>query len=120
MQNDNNYVIILFVYRNIEIMAKKTSSKHVESDASVERDELALLLQKELNKANKDGRKSSFFLDEDDNPSLITEWVSTGSTMLDLAVSNRPHGGLPVGRMVELSGLEGCVTEDTKIKVIID
>ena len=29
---------------------KKTSSKHVEIDANVERDELALLLQKELNK----------------------------------------------------------------------
>lgn len=86
---------------------KKFSSKHVESDANVERDELALLLQTELNRSNKDGSKVSYFLDEDDNPSLITEWVSTGSTTLDLAVSNRPHGGLPVGRMVELSGLEG-------------
>jgi recombination protein RecA len=86
--------------------AKKVSSKHVESDANVERDELALFLQKELNKSNKDGSKVSYFLDENDNPSQITEWVSTGSTLLDLAVSNIPHGGLPVGRMVELSGLE--------------
>lgn len=86
---------------------KKSSSKHVDSDANIERDELALLLQKELNKSNKDGSKASYFLDEDDNPSLITDWVSTGSTILDLAVSNRAHGGLPVGRMVELSGLEG-------------
>ena len=85
----------------------KKSSKHVELDVNVERDDLALLLQKELNKSNKDGSKVSYFLDEDDNPSQVTEWVSTGSTLLDLAVSNRPHGGLPVGRMVELSGLEG-------------
>lgn len=85
----------------------KKSSKHVESDANIERDELAELLQKELNKSQKDGSKVSFFLDEDDNPTQVVEWISTGSTLLDLAVSNRPHGGLPVGRMVELSGLEG-------------
>lgn len=89
-------------------MAKASkSTKHVEVDANIERDELALLLQKELNKSNKDGSKVSYFLDEDDNPAQVLEWVSTGSTLLDLAVSNRPHGGLPVGRMVELSGLEG-------------
>lgn len=86
---------------------KKNPSKHVESDAEVDRDEMAMLLQKELNKSNKDGSKVSYFLDEDDNPSQVNEWISTGSTLLDLAVSNRPHGGLPVGRMIELSGLEG-------------
>ena len=88
-------------------MAKKSPSKHIDSDANIERDELALLLQKELNKSHKDGSKVSYFLDEDDNPALVNEWVSTGSTLLDLAISNRPHGGLPVSRMVELSGLEG-------------
>lgn len=76
--------------------------KNVELETG-ERDELALVLQKELNK----GGKTSYFLDEDDNPSQVTEWVSTGSTILDLAISNRPHGGLPVSRLVELSGLEG-------------
>jgi len=89
-------------------MATSTKkSKHIDSDANIERDDLALLLQKELNKSNKDGSKVSYFLDEDDNPAQVNEWVSTGSTLLDLAVSNRAHGGLPVGRMVELSGLEG-------------
>jgi len=87
-------------------MPPTKKSKHVESDANVERDDLALLLQRELNKAQKDGTKVSFFLDEDDNPVDVREWVSTGSTLLDLAISNRPHGGFPVGRMVELSGLE--------------
>lgn len=88
--------------------AKKTSSKHIELDSKgVERDELAVLLQKELNKAQKDGSKVAYFLDEEENPWEIVEWVSTGATMLDLAISNRPHGGLPVGKIVELSGLEG-------------
>lgn len=85
-------------------MAIPKKSKHVEVEVSTERDDLALLLQKELNKG---GGKSAFFLDEDDSPTQITEWVSTGSTLLDLAISNRANGGLPVSRMVELSGLEG-------------
>ena len=85
----------------------KSNSKHVEVETNVERDDLALLLQTALNKANKDGGKVSYFLDEDDNPSQVNEWVSTGSSLLDLSISNRPHGGLPVGRIVELSGLEG-------------
>ena len=65
-----------------------------------------MFIQKELNKAQKDGCKVSFFLDEEDNPVDVREWISTGSTLLDLAISNRPHGGFPVGRMVEVSGLE--------------
>jgi len=85
---------------------KKSTSKHVEFAESVDRDELAVLLQKELNKANKSGEKVSYFLDEEDDPTEVTEWVSTGSTLLDLAVSNRPHGGLPAGKFVELSGAE--------------
>jgi recombination protein RecA len=32
--------------------------------------------------------------------------VSTGDDMLDLAISNRPNGGFPVGRIVEVTGLE--------------
>jgi recombination protein RecA len=81
---------------------KKKSSNHVEFEESIDRDDLALLLQAELNKKG----KVSYFLDED-NPSQVVEWISTGSTMLDLAISNRANGGLPVGRMVEMSGLEG-------------
>jgi recombination protein RecA len=85
----------------------KSNSKHVEVETNVERDDLALLLQKALNKSNKDGSKACYFLDEGDNPAEIKEWVSTGSTLLDLAVSNTPHGGLPVGRVVILNGLQG-------------
>jgi recombination protein RecA len=72
-----------------------------------QRDELVELLANELNKANKDGGKIAYFLDEQENPAEISDWISTGSSMLDLAISNRPHGGLPVGKMVEFNGLEG-------------
>lgn len=93
-----------FKLLEITLMAPPKKQKHTEFEQPPVRDELAVLLAKELNKG---GEKTSYFLDEDDNPSLITEWVSTGSTLLDLAISNRPHGGLPVSRMTELSGLEG-------------
>jgi recombination protein RecA len=89
-------------------MAKKeTSSKHVDVGNKVGRDDLAELLAGELNKANKDGGKVAYFLDEKEDPSTVTDWISTGSTTLDLAISNRPYGGLPVGRITTLTGLEG-------------
>ena len=89
-------------------------------ESKTDKDDLAELLSVELNKANKSGGKIAYFLDDKEDPSTITDWISTGSTMLDLAISNRPHGGLPVGRISTLTGLEGCVTEDTKIKVMVD
>lgn len=105
-------------------MAKKdttNTSKHIDlNNPTVGRDDLADLLASELNKASKDKGKIAYFLDEKEDPSTVTDWVSTGSTMLDLAISNRPYGGLPVGRITTLTGLEGCVTEDTIIEVIID
>lgn len=100
-------------------MAKNKSTSKVEFDPKLDRDDLITSLASELNKNSKDG-KVAYFLDEHDDPSTVSDWISTGSSILDLAISNRPHGGLPVGRMVEFNGLEGCVTEDTKIKVIID
>jgi len=39
--------------------------------------------------------------------------LSTGDDILDLYISNRKHGGIPGGRITEISGLPGCVTEDT-------
>jgi recombination protein RecA len=85
-------------------MAKK--STHVTHEGSKERDELALILQKALNNRQKDGAKVAHFLGDEGDPSVISDWISTGSTTLDLAISNRPYGGLPVGRIIELNGLE--------------
>ena len=88
---------------------KETSSTtgHVSVDVTENRDDLLVNLANQLNKNNKDGGKIAFFLDEQEDPSSITDWISTGNSILDLAISNKPHGGLPVGRMVELTGLEG-------------
>jgi recombination protein RecA len=72
------------------------------------RDELASLLADNLNKKfKKSNHKVAFFLDgSEETPTDLDEWVSTGDDMLDLAISNRPHGGFPVGRIVEITGLE--------------
>ena len=80
-------------------MAKKKESS---------RDELSSLLADNLNKKFKSAHKVAFFLDgEEQTPTDLDEWVSTGSATLDLAISNRPNGGLPVGRITEITGLEG-------------
>jgi recombination protein RecA len=84
-------------------MAKKTVV-----DESQMQDDLASVLADNLNKKFKSSNyKVAYFLEGDtDAPSDVNEWISTGSTMLDLAISNRPNGGLPVGRIIEITGLE--------------
>ena len=71
-----------------------------------EKDELAGIIADELNKQFKH-QKVAYFLDEGANPTDVTDYISTGSTMLDLAISNRPDGGIGVGKITELNGLEG-------------
>ena len=70
------------------------------------RDELAGVLADTLNKQFKD-MKVAYFLDgSDTTPTDINDFVSTGSTILDLAISNKPNGGIAVGRITEINGLE--------------
>lgn len=70
-----------------------------------EEQDLASELAGELNKLSKD-QKVAFFLDGDDAPTNVDGWISTGCAMLDVAISNRPYGGFPVGRIAEITGLE--------------
>lgn len=66
--------------------------------------ELAAALNSKFKNTN---HKTAFFLDGDtDTPADVKGWISTGSSMLDLAISNRPNGGFPVGRITEITGLE--------------
>ena len=55
-----------------------------------------------LNKEN--GSRIAYNLAEDESPTHVKSWVSTGSTLLDYIVSNRRNGGLPVGRIIEIFG----------------
>jgi recombination protein RecA len=85
-------------------MAKKTTPVN---DLQLQ-DDLASVLADNLNKKFKASNyKVAYFLEgDDDSPCNVDEWVSTGSTMVDLAISNRPNGGFPVGRITEITGLE--------------
>ena len=69
-------------------------------------DVLADTLADSLNKKFKD-TKVAYFLDgSDSTPTDIKDFISTGSSMLDLAISNKPNGGIAVGRITEINGLE--------------
>lgn len=78
-------------------MAKKKVSKTTP--------ELADILADELNKYSKT-QKVAYFLDQHDSPTEIDGWVSFGNDVLDLVVANRPNAGAPVGRIIEITGME--------------
>lgn len=72
-----------------------------------------------LNTQFKDQGHTAYYLSDPNVATDVTEWIPTGHTLLDLAVSNRPNGGWPVGKIIEITGLEACVTRDTEITVQI-
>jgi recombination protein RecA len=85
-----------------------TEKKSKKPVPAADRDELAQVIADSLNKLNKDSDQIAYFLDgKEDTPTDFTDFISTGATMLDIAVSNRPYGGIAVGRITELTGLEG-------------
>jgi recombination protein RecA len=85
-----------------------TEKKSKKPIPAADRDELAQVIADSLNKLNKDSDQIAYFLDgKEDTPTDFTDFISTGATMLDIAISNRPHGGIAVGRITELTGLEG-------------
>ena len=56
---------------------------------------------------NKEIPNSAFILGDDDAPTDVKEYVSSGSYQLDTLISNKESGGgFPVGRVTEISGLE--------------
>jgi len=85
-------------------MAKKTKAEQADELATA----LGVSIQEGLNKKFKNTNyKVAYFLDGDtDSPSEVKGWVGSGSSMLDLAISNRTNGGFPVGRITEITGLE--------------
>lgn len=59
-------------------------------------------LIKSLNKEH--GSRVAYNLAHDESPTHVKRWVSTGSRQLDYIIANRPDGGLPEGRIVEIFG----------------
>lgn len=67
-----------------------------------ELDDFANELIADLNKQAK--KRVAYNLGSDMSPTHVTDWISTGSTQLDYDISNKPGGGMPVGRIVEIFG----------------
>lgn len=106
-------------------MAKKNIEKTIVSN----RDKLVERVYDLINSAG----THAYFLDQPDlSPSDIIDWVSTGDPILDIYISNRVGGGIPVGRITEINGLEssgksllvGHILKETQAKggiaVLID
>jgi RecA/RadA recombinase len=70
-----------------------------------------------INKAA--GKEVSFNLAEK-NPTIVTDWISTGSRWLDSIICNGKVAGIPLGKVSEIAGLESCVTEDTEVEIILE
>ena len=59
-------------------------------------------LIKSLNKEQ--GSRVAYNLSEDESPTHVKRWISTGSKLLDWICANKKGGGLPEGRIVEIFG----------------
>jgi len=68
----------------------------------VKADDFTSDLIKQLNKEH--GSKIAYNLENDESPTHIKRWISTGCKQLDYIVSNRKDGGLPEGRIIEIFG----------------
>lgn len=69
---------------------------------SIEASDFTDDLIKSLNKEH--GAKVAYNLAYDSSPTHVNRWISTGSKQLDYIIANRPNGGLPEGRIVEIFG----------------
>ena len=59
-------------------------------------------LIRSLNKEQ--GSRGAYNLAEDESPTHVRRWISTGSVLLDYICANKKDGGLPEGRIVEIFG----------------
>lgn len=82
----------------------KKEDNTVETKAAV-RDKLVDAIYNEINSS--ENSFGAYFLDDPQwNPTDISDWVSTGNPVMDILLSNRKNGGIPVGRITEINGLE--------------
>jgi recombination protein RecA len=73
----------------------------------LQKDELANVIADELNKQFKHQQVAYFLGEGAESPTDVIDWVSTGSSMLDIAISNKKNAGIAVGKITEINGLEG-------------
>ena len=90
-------------------MAKKKivskSTIDYDGEGSVLKD-ISLPHQQLVDELNKTLGDVATIIGVGESPTEVKEWLSTGSTVLDMVISNNPNvaGGVPVGKLVEISG----------------
>ena len=72
-------------------------------------------LIRSLNKEH--GSQVAYNLAYDTSPTHVKRWISTGSAQLDYIIANRPSGGLPEGRIVEVFGPPGIGKSHIAIQI---
>lgn len=77
-------------------MATKKKDTDVDADG-----EFSMLFKADI-KSKVD--KQTISMIEDGLPTDVKKFISTGSTLLDYAIANRKNGGVPVGKITEISG----------------
>jgi recombination protein RecA len=60
----------------------------------------------ELRKALNSKLKGAVYDLREENPTDVKQWISTGSTWLDGIVAKGKMGGIPVGKIVEIAGIQ--------------
>jgi len=69
-------------------------------------DDNSVLTEILVDSLNKKLGDVAYIMGKGDSPAEVKEWLSTGSTVLDTIISNsvEADGGIPVGKLVEISG----------------
>jgi recombination protein RecA len=60
----------------------------------------------ELRKALNSKLKGAVYDLREENPTDVKQWISTGSTWLDGIVAKGKMGGIPVGKIIEIAGIQ--------------
>tara|TARA_R110000744_G_scaffold295233_3_gene405321 strand:- start:167 stop:1327 length:1161 start_codon:yes stop_codon:yes gene_type:complete len=86
-----------------KVVSKKTAD--YDEEGSVLND-ISLPHQQLVDELNKTLGDVATIIGVGDSPAEVREWLSTGSTVLDMIISNNinAEGGIPVGKLVEISG----------------
>lgn len=90
-------------------MARKPKEEEevVQTTDEIDSVKLSKLLIKEFNKnEDKSGKIAWCLATDEDNPTDVKTFISTGNTLLNYIISNRKDGGVPVGKLTEISGEE--------------
>lgn len=87
-------------------MAKPKKMEEVQVADSSQDEDVGKLARKMISTFNNGEERVAWNLAKDDNPTDVKDFISTGSTLLDYVISNRLNGGVPVGKLTEISGEE--------------